>query len=445
MSKRKTKKVEEDIDSEEDDNDEEVAAPGTKKNRKGEDNDDASGRKSARQKDKADADDKQEKELGLWKEHYGNSLLYSVSSQIKGSAKIVGFDMDDTLIKTKSGKTFAVSRADWQWFTPEVPAKLQELHKNGWKVVIFTNQGGINGKNGWDGSKAKMIQGKINDVAKALGFPLQSFIATTDDMYRKPSTYMWTFMVDSCNDGIKPDLKTSLYVGDAAGRPAGWAPGHKKDFSCSDRKFAFNIGCGFQTPEQFFLGGKPERFDWDAMDPTSIPTSGEICEGGVKSLTSNSQEIICMVGFPASGKSTFSKTYLLPKGYVHVNRDTLKTPAKCLQVTQNSLKAGKSVVIDNTNPDKDSRAPYISAARAAGIPIRCFWMQSTEMLAKHLNLFRERITNGESAHVPRIGYAMFNKKFTPPTTAEGFDEVKKINFIASFGPDVDKSLFMQYA
>ncbi len=40
-----------------------------------------------------------------------------------------------------------------------------------------------------------------------------------------------------------------------------------------------------------------------------------------------------MVGFPASGKSTFSKRYLQPHDYVMVNRDTLGTPAKCMRVS----------------------------------------------------------------------------------------------------------------
>ena len=37
------------------------------------------------------------------------------------------------------------------------------------------------------------------------------------------------------NDDIEVDVDESIYVGDAAGRPAGWAPGKKKDFSISDR------------------------------------------------------------------------------------------------------------------------------------------------------------------------------------------------------------------
>jgi adenylate kinase family enzyme len=44
--------------------------------------------------------------------------------------------------------------------------------------------------------------------------------------------------------------------------------------------------------------------------------------------------MVVMIGPPASGKSTFSKKYFTPYGYVHINRDTLKTQDKCLKVTK---------------------------------------------------------------------------------------------------------------
>lgn len=47
------------------------------------------------------------------------------------------------------------------------------------------------------------------------------------------------------------DKTTSLYVGDAAGRAKDWAKDKPKDFSCSDRMFAANIGISMYT--HFFL------------------------------------------------------------------------------------------------------------------------------------------------------------------------------------------------
>ena len=54
------------------------------------------------------------------------------------------------------------------------------------------------------------------------------------------------------NGGVKVDLNQSIYVGDAAGRPAEGKK--KKDFSFSDRLFALNAGLKFYTPEEHFLG-----------------------------------------------------------------------------------------------------------------------------------------------------------------------------------------------
>ena len=72
------------------------------------------------------------------------------------------------------------------------------------------------------------------------------------------------------NGGITPDMSASYYVGDAAGRPKGWAPGKKKDFSCGDRMFAANIGIKFMTPEEYFFGEKPPAFEWHSVNPSEF-------------------------------------------------------------------------------------------------------------------------------------------------------------------------------
>lgn len=381
--------------------------------------------------------------------HEGSLLVLdtAASAGANSGREVLCFDMDDTLIATKSGKTFAVGRSDWRWLYPSIPDKLRAAHAAGKKLVIFTNQAGIDGKGGYDVSKERMICGKIEDIIDELGVPVQAFIATTDDEFRKPATAMWDFMVRSFNGGVAPDLSKCTFVGDAAGRPACPAHGRpKKDFSCSDRKFAFNIGIAFATPEEFFKGEAPDPFEWDSADIASIPREGPICNGGVESLTSATQEMVILCGFPASGKSTFSKTYLVPKGYFWVNRDTLKTPARCLKAAEEALAAGKSVVVDNTNPSKGARAEYIAIARSHRVPVRCFWMQVDEKLAQHLNHFRERITKGASPHVPRIGYAMFKKNWQEPEISEGFTEIKKIFFVANNFPDEEaKKSFFQLA
>lgn len=68
--------------------------------------------------------------------------------------KIAGFDLDQTLISTKSGHTFARNDDDWKFFADNTVAKLHDLYNQGYCLVIFTNQAGI----GLTGSQARVEQ-----------------------------------------------------------------------------------------------------------------------------------------------------------------------------------------------------------------------------------------------------------------------------------------------
>jgi len=90
-----------------------------------------------------------------------------------------------------------------------------------------------------------------------------------------------------------------------------------------------------------------------------------------------------MVGSPGSGKSHFAKNYL--KEYGHVNRDTLGSWQKCIAAVEQYLNQRKSVVIDNTNPDRTSRQRYTEISKKRNVPIRCFIMTTSMEHAKHNN------------------------------------------------------------
>ena len=51
--------------------------------------------------------------------------------------------------------------------------------------------------------------------------------------HRKPNIGSYKWLNAEGSGGVK--VQEFTYVGDAAGRPKNWAPGKKKDFSCSDR------------------------------------------------------------------------------------------------------------------------------------------------------------------------------------------------------------------
>ena len=79
--------------------------------------------------------------------------------------------MDSTLITTMSGNVFPKDMNDWKILFPEIPGKLKQLKSDGFKIVVLTNQKGINtGK-----VKIGDFQLKVQRVAKKLGVPLQLY------------------------------------------------------------------------------------------------------------------------------------------------------------------------------------------------------------------------------------------------------------------------------
>eukprot|EP01022_Parablepharisma_sp_SALTPOND_P008886 TRINITY_DN1371_c0_g1_i1.p4 TRINITY_DN1371_c0_g1~~TRINITY_DN1371_c0_g1_i1.p4 ORF type:complete len:449 (+),score=64.45 TRINITY_DN1371_c0_g1_i1:17727-19073(+) len=370
----------------------------------------------------------------------GSLLLRDYDS--KPSDKIISFDLDGTLIETKSGATFAKNKTDWKLWNSRIPTILKDYLEKGYRVVVFSNQAGLGG------GKVKMpdFQEKLDAIQKALGVPLLVVAATQKDEYRKPDKGMWRYFNEKLNGGIKVDLSASYYVGDAAGRPA--APGRKKDFSDSDLKFALNVGLKFQTPEEFFLEkpavGVPKVPPVAlAFDPTRVPTAGAVLKGldVTEKVTKDIQEVVIFVGPPAAGKSTFWQNYM--SSYIRVNRDTLKTKEKCIAVLDKSLGEGKSCVVDNTSPTKEDRKLYINVAKKHGVPVRCFWFNVPKEMAMHMD--KQRKTNTErkhlSKHVGRIPIFTYYKKFEMPEIAEGFTEVKEVHFVAKFESEKDKDMF----
>jgi len=333
---------------------------------------------------------------------------------------------------------FPRGRDDWTYRFPEVPRKLKEFSTKGFSIVIFTNQRGI--EKGHT-SEADIV-GKIHDISVQIGVPITAFIAAKDNHYAKPAIGMWEFLKSNfC--GVTLNLKESFFVGDAAGRFA--TQGRPKDFSCSDRKFAHNIGLQFFTETEFFLhDGKPagEKFSWDGLSPQKLKEFATMTRPANVHYAKPSQELVILCGPPASGKSTFAKTYFVPHGYAWVNRDTFKTMEKCLKFARESLSSGKSIVIDNTNPGTEARKVFINLANELKVDVRCCIFRTDLDLAKHLNRLREKMTKGSVPHIPEVAYRFFKSKFEEPSLGEGFSSIVNIPFYPNFDEE-DSELFLQ--
>ncbi|KAJ6044595.1 hypothetical protein N7499_007097 [Penicillium canescens] len=358
-----------------------------------------------------------------------------------GKRRIAGFDLDSTLIKTKSGNVFPKSATDWQWWNDKVPGRLKELNSEGYQVVIFSNQKKISVQKDIKGGRSESkslsnFKEKMTVVLTQLDIPVSVYAATTDPEYRKPRLGMWhEFLDDYDLDVAGVDLPGSIFVGDAAGRPG--------DHSGVDRGLATNIGMPFKTPEEFFLGETTEPAT-KLFDPMLYVKSEE--EPAKPFTRKHPVELVLFCGSPGAGKSTFYWTHLEPLDYERVNQDMLKTRPKCLKVAREHLEAKKSVVVDNTNADPETRAHWTSLAKELKVPIRCVQFISTPDLCKHNNAVRasNKELNPESrTSLPGIAFGDFARRFKAPTLDEGFDDIIPVEFQFR-GSDEAKALWGQY-
>ncbi|KAJ2507688.1 DNA kinase/phosphatase Pnk1, partial [Coemansia sp. RSA 2052] len=320
-----------------------------------------------------------------WRE-FGQTWLGKFGSPTPAT-KFAAFDLDGTLIRTIGSSVHARDSNDWRFYHSDVPKLLRNIHQQGYKIVIMTNQNGLrpNKKTPGMSVRAKDFRLKVSKIAQQLEIPFTILAAIGKDFMRKPSPGMW-HMAELDNEGVVVDKVASFYVGDAAGRPAGWKRGEAADHSDSDLAFALNAGVAFYTPEEVITADICAR---DQPLPPPPPRTWPLGRFSPKSLTfdndglpallagleadiglaaaQKSGLLVLLVGPPACGKSTFAAMHLAPLGFECVNMDTLGTRKKCTDAVKAALEAGRLVAVDNTNPDPASRGSFISIAKHLGV------------------------------------------------------------------------------
>ena len=135
----------------------------------------------------------------------------------------------------------------------------------------------------------------------------------------------------------------------------------------------------------------------------------EIKQIDVENLRVLHNEMVIMIGFPGSGKSTFVKNNF--SNYKILSGDELKTEAKIIKEINKNI-GESSIVIDATNPSKDKRKKFIDIANSYNIPVRCIYMNVSKEQALLQNNKRDK-------PVPAIVFNIYNKKFEYPTEDEG--------------------------
>jgi len=294
-----------------------------------------------------------------------DTILQSKASR---RTKYAIFDFDWTLVKPKDGRKFPKAVDDWQYMRKSVPDVLIKYGKTH-HVVIVTDQ-----------SKPWKID-QIKHAIEALN--LEHLTIIIGVRTQKPDTALF----DKAFPKFKPE--NAFYVGDAAGR--------KDDWSDKDKIFAANLKVKFLTPEEIF------PLDAVTAPPTNIKPSKE-------------KEVIIMVGYPASGKSTIAKNVYEKAGYHILSGDVLKTAPAMIKAAAKVV-ATQSVVFDSTAGTKAKREQFIEFAKAHSLPVRVIWVKTPIDIAMERN--KQRAAEG-GTKVPDIAFYLYRKNFEEPQESEGF-------------------------
>jgi bifunctional polynucleotide phosphatase/kinase len=282
-------------------------------------------------------------------------------------SKLAIFDFDWTIVKPKEGRKFPKDVDDWQYIRKSVPSIIREFAKDH-QIVILTDQSKM-----WKIDQIKAVMDDLGVVNKAIiGMKTQ-----------KPDTSLFKT--------VYPNFKAekAIYVGDAAGRQGDW--------SDKDLKFAENLGVKFFSPE--------ELFPLDTVAP--LPKSA---------TAKKEKEVVIMMGYPASGKSTIAKGL----GYYIVEGDKLKTVSAMIKDAKKHI-SEESVVFDSTAATIEKRAEFVKFAKELSLPVRVFWVQTPIDVSMERN--KQRALEG-GPKIPDIAFYMYRKKFEEPSEDEGFKLVK---------------------
>lgn len=332
---------------------------------------------------------------------------------------IVIFDLDGTIIKTKSGKTFPINKNDWIFNYDNIVSFLNNLENT--IIGIISNQKGLKS----DG-QIKDWEEKINQICKSINFHFV-FASFKDDRYRKPMVSSWDFLKEQFKN-LNIANSDIVYVGDAAGREG--------DHSDTDLKFALNCNFKFNTPEKFFKikGSKqsltityPELIYYTKLQFNNI----------IKEITNkikeNNKVLITMIGFPSCGKSYLRKLIINEfNNFKYLNKDDIKNKV----INDNLIHKHNSnidfIIDDNTNTNLKTRKE-LNKNYETHYKIGIYFNYELD-LAMHLNYIRMYWHGAEL--IKKVAYHTLNKGFEIPDGKE-FDFLVQLDKII---PDFETSI-----
>ncbi len=164
-----------------------------------------------------------------------------------------------------------------------------------------------------------------------------------------------------------------------------------------------------------------------------------------------------MIGFPASTKSTKART-LVNESTQILSRDSEGgTVASLVPKVEALLKAGTSVILDNTNLSIEARKPFLECAARNNVPVKAHYMKTTiedcQIRALHrmftkvgtIHMTAAACTKAKDPNIfPVAALYAARKALEEPTLAEGFATVETVKVpVPTWTPDYHgKALFL---
>lgn len=325
------------------------------------------------------------------------------------------FDLDYTLIKTKSGKKFPQDKNDWVFLNSNIKKKLTSL--TNCLIGIISNQKGLK-----NDEQKKDWEYKLEQIGNELKIDFV-FASIADDNYRKPLPGSYEYIREYYKSIDWDKLKTNkkiYYIGDAFGR--------KTDFSDTDIKYALNNGFKFKTPEIFFDINKEEGKSGSITYPTinyfTHPEQNQLFDELDKVINEHKKILIITIGLPASGKSFLRKELVKRYHQFHYsNNDDIHNKVQSRMLIKKTSPDYDFIIDDNTNLDKSGRDIKLNSFKdyyKIGI-----WFDYDLDVCFHLNYMRMYWFGGKL--LPKVSYYTLRKKFNPDNLENEFDKFIRIN------------------
>jgi predicted kinase len=139
--------------------------------------------------------------------------------------------------------------------------------------------------------------------------------------------------------------------------------------------------------------------------------------------------VVIFIGLQASGKSTFFRLYfaatheLVSKDRMRNNKNRARRQAQLIEA---ALQAGRSVVVDNTNPTIEDRSAIIELGNTYDAQIIGYYFESKVSDCLERNRQRE----GKD-RVPDVAIYATLKRLVRPSYAEGFHQLFYVRFASN--------------